>query len=257
MGDPVGNFGPRVVPARIKDLLRRVARLEKNTVGGSPRFNTVTVTSGIRSPGVRTRTVTNSPVQLYVDADGQFGISASTRAKKDIGSDYNVDMQKFLAIVLKNWQYKDKPFATGMGPIADDLDAAGLTEFVIYNLDGTVQGVRSDMLIIGLWSAYKQSRTATLARIANQMHQVATVAVGAAIALGGTRQFAITWPTPFVDNDYMTTATIVNVTTGVVVAGATASVVQSSKTATGCTVWVAAGIAITTGQALVVEAVHI
>lgn len=256
MGDPVGNFGPRAVPARIKDLLRRVARLEKNTVGGSPRFNTVTATNGVRSPGVRTRTVTNSPVQLYVDADGQFGISASTRAKKNIGDDYNVDMQKFLAIVLKNWQYKDKPFATGMGPIADDLDAAGLTEFVIYNLDGTVQGVRSDMLIIGLWSAYKQSRTATLARIANQMHQVVTLSMGTALSLGGTRSYTVMWPNKFADADYHATASIYT-SAGVLVAGASAAVLPSQRTDTGCTVQVSTSVALLATMNIIVEATHI
>lgn len=257
MGDPAGANGPKSVTGRIRDLIRRVARLEKTAPGVNPKFKSVTAALGFTSPGVRTKTLTNSPVQVYVDATGSLGVSASTLAKKNITGSYAVDMNKFLAVDLKTWAYKDNPNATGMGPIADSLDAAGLSEFVIYNLDGSIQGVRSDMLIIGLWSAYVQSRMSTLTRIGNQKHQTVTVAVGAAIALGGTRSFAITWPTAFVDADYMTTASIVNVTTGVVVAGATASVLQSSKTAGGCTVYVAAGIAITTGQALVVEAVHI
>lgn len=216
-----------------------------------------TFTAGVTSVGARTKTLTNSPVQAFIDAAGNIGVSASTLAKKNITGPYQVDMAKFLAVELKTWAYKDNPQATGMGPVADALDAAGLTEFVLYNVDGTVQGIRSDMLVIGLMSAYMQSRTATLTRIGNQKHQVVTLAVGASIALGGTRPFTITWPTPFVDNDYMTSASIVNVTTGIVVAGASAAVVQSSKTAAGCTVVVAAGIAISTGQALVVEAVHI
>lgn len=256
MGDPVGANGPKSVALRVKDLLRRVARLEKSAPGTNPRFTSVFALLGMRSPGVRTKTLTNSPVQLYVDADGNVGVSASTRAMKNIGSDYVVDADKFLAVVLKNWTYINNPSASGMGPIADDLDAAGLTEFVLYNVDGKIQGVRSDMLTIGLWSMVKQFRTQTLTRIAKQLRQAVTVAVGAAIALGGTRTFAITWPTAFADADYLAVASVVNVTTGVVVAGATAAVIQSSKTTTGCTVVVAAGIAISTGQALVVEAIH-
>lgn len=255
MGDPVGNFGPRAVPARIKDLLRRVARLEKNTVGGSPRFNTVTATNGVRSPGVRTRTVTNSPVQLYVDADGNFGISASTRAKKDIGADYNVDMDKFLAIVLKNWQYKDKPFATGMGPIADDLDAAGLTEFVIYNLDGTIQGVRSDMLIIGLWSAYKQSRTSTLAEFNKRMVQTFTNASMTTLGINAEKTYDVVWPKEFADTNYAVTA---SVTSAGAVLGALCALVPGSKTTKGCKVSVRSlGIALLANNTLTVEAIHV
>lgn len=218
--------------------------------------NSVTADAGMASLGARTNTVTNSPVPLYVDAAGNFGISASTRARKNIGSDYKVDMAKFLAIALKNWSYIDNPSATGMGPIADDLDAAGLKEFVIYNLDGSIQGVRTDTLLMGLWSAYVQSRATTLARIANQLYQTQTVTGMTALALGGTKQYSIVWATPFVDANYMVVPTVYS-SGGLPVAGATAAVIQSSKTATGCTVQVSAGVAVLAGQTLLVEATHI
>lgn len=256
MGDPVGANGPKRVAYLIADLIRRVAKLEKNAPGKAPRFTSLTSVAGVKSPGVRTRTVTNSPVQLYVDADGNFGISASTRAKKNIGDDYNVDMDKFLAIVLKNWQYKDKPFATGMGPIADDLDAAGLTEFVIYNLDGTIQGVRSDMLIIGLWSAYKQSRASTLGEFNKRLVQTKTVTNMTALSLGGSKPYTIVWDKPFADANYAVSANVYS-SSGVLLSGATAASLPSSRTMTQCVVQVTAGVALLSGQTLVVEGVHV
>lgn len=216
-----------------------------------------TFTDSVQSPGVRQNILTNVPVQMYVDADGNFGIAASTRAKKNIGSDYAVDMTKFLNITLKNWAYKDNPSSVGMGPIADDLDAAGLREFVIYSpIDGSIQGVRTDMLIVGLWSAYVQSRASTLKRIGNQSHQVKTVTNMTALALGGTKAYAIVWDAPFVDADYLVTASVYS-SAGIPLTGVSASCLPSARTATGCTVQVTSGVTLLAGQTLVVEAIHI
>lgn len=216
---------------------------------------TGTFSDGVQSAGVRTRTVTNSPVQLYVDADGNFGISASTRARKNIGDDYNVDMDKFLAIVLKNWTYKDKPFASGMGPIADDLDAAGLKEFVIYNLDGTIQGVRSDMLIIGLWSAYKQSRTATLGEFNKRLVQTVTNSAMTLLGINAEKTYPIVWPKEFADTNYAVSA---SVTSSGLALAAVCAVVPGSKTTKGCSVTVRSlGIAIAANSTLTVEAIHV
>lgn len=212
-------------------------------------------TNGVKSPGVRTTTLTNSPVQLYVDADGNLGVGASTRAKKNIGTDYAVDMQKFLAVKLKNWTYRDKPFASGMGPIADDLDAAGLKEFVIYNLDGTVQGVRSDMLIIGLWSAYVQSRTATLAEFNKRSVQTVTNSSMTALGINAEKTYDIVWPVEFPDTNYAVSS---SVTSAGAVLGAISAVVPGSKTTKGCKVSVRSlGIALLANNTLTVEAVHV
>lgn len=212
-------------------------------------------TNGVKSPGVRTTTLTNSPVQLYVDADGNLGVGASTRAKKNIGSDYNVDMDKFLAIVLKNWTYKDKPFAAGMGPIADDLDAAGLTEFVIYNLDGTVQGVRTDMLTIGLWSAWKQLRKATLDEFNKRMVQTVTNSAMTLLGINAEKTYPIAWPKEFADTNYAVSA---SVTSSGLALAAVCAVVPGSKTTKGCSITVRSlGITIAANSTLTVEAIHV
>lgn len=226
------------------------------TMSGLVRGEQGVFASGIASAGVRQNVLSNSPVQLYVDADGNIGISASTRAKKNIGTDYAVDMQKFLAITLKNWAYKDNPLATGMGPIADDLDAAGLKEFVIYSpIDGSIQGVRTDMLIIGLWSAYVQSRTATLTEFAKRGVQTVTLANMTALGINAETKYTITWPKPFADTNYAVSA---SVTSSGAVLGALCAVVPGSKTVTGCQVSVRSlGIALLANNTLTVEAIHV
>lgn len=292
MGDPTPS-GPLGITTTLRDILKRLRNLEKAvrrrlTVTGLSASGSVSAggdvtganlaaysgvtglfvtaalavkgltgefTNGLRSPGVRTTTLTNSPVQLYVDADGNLGVGASTRAKKNIGTDYKVDMTKFLAVVLKNWTYKDNPLAAGMGPIADDLDAAGLKEFVIYNLDGSIQGVRSDMLIIGLWSAYVQSRTATLAEFDKRMVQTVTNSAMTLLGINAEKAYDIVWPKPFADINYAVSA---SVTSSGLALAAVCAVVPGSKTVTGCKITVRSlGIVIAANSTLTVEAIHV
>ncbi len=214
-----------------------------------------TFSAGVTSTGTRTKTLTNSPVQVYVDAAGNLGVSASTLAKKNVTGPYQVDMAKFLAVELKTWAYKDNPQATGMGPIADALDAAGLTEFVLYNLDGTIQGVRSDMLIVGLWSAYGQSRSATLAEFNKRMVQTFTNSSMTALGINAEKTYDVTWPKEFADTNYAVTA---SVTSSGAVLGALCALVPGSKTTKGCKVSVRSiGIALLANNTLTVEAIHV
>lgn len=212
--------------------------------------------TSVTSPGVRQNILTNSPVQMYIDADGNFGISASTRAKKNIGTDYQVDMTKFLNITLKNWSYKDNPSSTGMGPIADDLDAAGLKEFVIYSpVDGSIQGVRTDMLIMGLWSAYVQSRTNTLAEFGKRMVQTVTNSAMTLLGINAEKTYPIVWPKEFADTNYAVSA---SVTSAGLALAAVCAVVPGSKTTKGCSVTVRSlGIVIAANSTLTVEAIHV
>jgi hypothetical protein len=248
----------RQLTAQIDQLngLGNANLLTSGTVGVPVSTTTGNFSTSLTSLGARTNTLTASPVALYIDTAGRIGISASTRARKNVTGDYKVDMQKFLAIGLKNWAYIADPGSTGMGPIADDLDAAGLTEFVIYNLDGSIQGVRTDMLLIGLWSAYVQSRTNTLARVANQVYQTQSQTMTTVLAVNQTKQYPIVWATPFADTNYMTNQ-YVYTSAGVNVTGALVSPVPGTKTATGITLQVTAGVALLANQTLTVEAIHI
>ena len=223
------------------------------TGGGRGIFPT-----GIRSSGARNTQVTNDYVVAYLNSDGTLGYAPSTLASKDVLGPYAVDMAKFLAIDLYAYTYKTDPKkSVRMGPIADYLDAAGLKEFVIYDPDDAskIQGLRFDMLIYGLWSAYVQSRTTTLARIAKQLYQTKTVSGMTSLGLNAERTYDIVWDTAFADTSYLVSASVSS--SGAALA-AVASIVPGSQTATGCKVSVRTlGLALAAGATLTVQGVHV
>lgn len=212
--------------------------------------------TGVRSTGARNNQVTNDYVVAYLDGNGNLGFAPSTKASKHDHGPYDVDMAKFLAIDLRRWSYKADPKGRlGMGPYAEDLDAAGLEEFVIYSPDGTIQGVRLESLVMGLWSAYVQSRTTTLARIAKQLYQTKTVAGMTALGLNAERTYDIVWDKAFADVDYLVSASVTS--TGGALA-AVASILPGSQTTTGCKVSVRTlGLALASGASLTVQGVHV
>lgn len=121
---------------------------------------------GVSSTGARNNPLTNNPIALAVDADGSFGYIPSSQEMKIITGDYTVDMAAWLNQHLRTFTYAGDPTnRVSVGWIAEDLDAAGLHEFVVYSKDGKIQGVRVETLVAGLHSAYVQSRTQSLGRL--------------------------------------------------------------------------------------------
>ncbi|KTR08277.1 hypothetical protein [Curtobacterium luteum] len=210
--------------------------------------------TGINSPGARNNQVTTGYVAAYLDVNGNLGFAPSTRASKDIGSEYAVDMTKFLAQKLYNWQYKNGGMV-GIGPIADDLEAAGLTEFLTYSMDGKLQGLRYESLTMGLWSAYVQSRTSTLAEFNKRMVQTYSMSSMTALGINAEKTYDVVWPKEFADTNYAVTA---SVTSAGAVLGALCALVPGSKTTKGCKVSVRSlGIALLANNTLTVEAIHV
>lgn len=225
------------------------------TFSGGVSGSNGSFSAGINSPGARNNQVTTGYVAAYLDSGGNLGFAPSTRASKDIGSEYAVDMTKFLAQKLYNWQYKNGGMV-GIGPIADDLEAAGLTEFLTYSMDGKLQGLRYESLTMGLWSAYVQSRTSTLSEFNKRLVQTKTVTNMTALSLGGSKPYTIVWDKPFADANYAVSANVYS-SSGVLLSGATAASLPSSRTMTQCVVQVTAGVALLSGQTLVVEGIHV
>jgi hypothetical protein len=225
------------------------------TITGTTNGQQAVFPTGVRSTGARNNQVTTNYVAMYVDGNGNFGFAPSTRASKDVGTPYAVNMPAFLSATLFNWQYKNGGMK-GIGPMADDLLAAGLTEFLTFDADGNVQGLRYEALTIGLWSAYVQSRTSTLARIANQRYQYQTIPLATVLSIGASKSYPVTWTTPFIDANYSVSANVYT-SAGVLVAGASAASLPSQRTATGCTVQVSTGVALLATMTIVVEATHI
>lgn len=227
------------------------------TFSGAVAGTTGTFNSGMTSTNVRNNTLSTNYAAVYVDGNGRLGISPSTASKKNITGYYAVDMAKWLSLPIRTYAYKDDPAqTTRIGFIADDLVAAGLTEFVQYDTDGNLQGLRIDQLLYGLMSAYTQSRASTLKRISNQAHQTVVIPVATTVAIGGNKSYPVAWPASFVDADYHVTASVYT-SSGALVAGATAAVAPSAKTATGCTVQVSTSVALLATMSIVVEATHI
>lgn len=213
--------------------------------------------TGVRSTGARNNQVTNGYVAAYLDVNGNLGFAPSTRESKNIHGPFEVDMKKWLALPLYRFTYKDDPTAREVvGPLADDLDAAGLKEFVVYDEDdGSIQGIRTETLIVGLWSAYLQSRAQTQARIAGMKFQTATTTGMTALGLNSEKTYDIVWPEPFVDELYQVVPSVVT-TTGLALA-AVANVVPGSQTKTGCKVSVRTlGLALASGATLSVQGQH-
>lgn len=238
------------------------------TVGGNLGVNGAATTTGdvtgargifptgVRSTGARNNQLVTNYVVAYIDGAGNLGYAPSTKASKNDLGPYSVDMAKFLAINLREWSYKDDTEGRiGMGPFAEELDAAGLNEFVIYSDTGKIQGLRLESLVIGLWSAYVQSRTSTLARIGRQKYQTKTVTGMTALGLNSERTYDITWDEAFFDANYHVTA---DVTSSGLALSAVATVVPGSKTVTGCKITVRTiGLAIASGATLTAQGTHI
>lgn len=213
-----------------------------------------TFPAGVNSTGARNNQVTTGYVAAYIDSAGNLGYAPSTRASKDIGAEYAVDMTRFLGMKLFNWQYKNGGM-TGIGPIADDLELAGLTEFLTYSSDGKLQGLRYEALTMGLWSAYVQSRTSTLAEFNKRMVQTFTNSSMTALGVNAEKTYDVVWAKEFADTNYAVTA---SVTSAGAVLGALCALVPGSKTTKGCKVSVRSlGIALLANNTLTVEAIHV
>lgn len=209
--------------------------------------------AGVKSDGARNNQVTSGYVAAYLDSAGNLGFAPSTRASKDIGAEYAVDMVKFLAMKLYNWQYKNGGMV-GIGPIADDLEAAGLREFLTYGADGKLQGLRYEALTMGLWSAYVQSRTTTLAEFAKRGVQTVTDTSMTALGINAEKTVTITWPKEWADTNY---AVVPTVTSSGLALAAVAALVPGSRTTKTCKVSVRTiGIALGSTAVLTVDGIH-
>lgn len=267
MGDPTGRAGLGNVVAVLTDLLARVRRLEKKSVGATPAFVSVSASSGVKSLGARSNALSNNPIALAVDAVGNFGYIPSSLEQKTIVGPYTVDMAAWLSQPLEMFTYDGDPTGrVAVGWIAESLDAAGLKEFVVYDAKGRIQGVRVETLVAGLHSAYIQSRTVNIARISAleasmnaavgaKLRQVFTYAnVGALTILASTRDLTITWPVPFADTNYTVVRSFVP-PAGVLV---NMESYVKSQTTTGCVVTVYTnGVALPAGGTMTVEGLHL
>lgn len=130
---------------------------------------TLTDDGKLRFPGVASGTA-GSGTAIGVTAGGDVTkLSSSRRYKQDI-ADYRAPAE--LPVALKRWRYAAEVADVGdlapyhVGPIAEDVHDAGMTEFVNYDADGRPESLESAALAMA-HTAHLEARVATLeARIA-------------------------------------------------------------------------------------------
>ncbi len=134
-----------------------VSALNINTFGGDITLGSST--SDIYSDGIYATVVgTTGTRDVYVNSSGLVGVAStsSRRFKREI-TPLTVDVEKVLSIEPVTFKYNpgvlhesENPESVQIGFIAEDLDAAGLTNLVDYDADGLPQGILYSRYIIAL-----------------------------------------------------------------------------------------------------------
>lgn len=140
-----------------------------STLAGSVTVGGNLVTNGqLRAPDAVTFNITGTRRTTWIeDATGRFGYAPSTRREKVGIRDANeARLLRVLDIVPKSFFYRaeirrryETRINAGpayvhsrepreLGLIAEELDEAGLWEFVIYDADGQPEGIEYSMLVV-------------------------------------------------------------------------------------------------------------
>lgn len=132
-----------------------------NNDGGTVQFG-----GRIDSPLTYSSGLTGPYRAVWVQDDGLFGNTVSSRRYKQdiVAADY--DVQSILSIEPKLFKYisaiekygeESAPLMTGF--IAEDLHDAGLNKFVDYNADGTIEGINYTYYVVALQAVVRDQAT--------------------------------------------------------------------------------------------------
>jgi hypothetical protein len=109
----------------------------------------------LRSSGSRNTPITTSYVAMYADGSGFFGYPSSRRALKQNIEPIPWSDAQLRAIPVVLFRYRHDvaaeraggdPAPVNLGTIADDIDAAGMHELVIYDDAGRPESVRYELI---------------------------------------------------------------------------------------------------------------
>lgn len=142
------------------------------TIGGN-----ITIGGQFRAPDAVGFNITTTRRTAWLeDATGRLGYASSTqRVKTSIRDADEERLQALLDIVPKTFLYRpeilrrvnlratygiDYMPPRELGLVAEDLDAAGFHEFVIYDADGLPEGIEYSMLSVALLAAARLERAA-------------------------------------------------------------------------------------------------
>jgi hypothetical protein len=127
------------------------ATLVLNASGGTVQFGGL-----LDSNDTYANDITTTRRAMWMSSAGVFGYASSSRTKKQDIVPANIDVDAVLSIEPKLFRYikaveemgDDAPIEAGM--IAEDLHDAGLTHFVDYGKDGTIQGIHYSTYVTAL-----------------------------------------------------------------------------------------------------------
>jgi len=119
-----------------------------NTIleGPSTQCKTLIVENQLLNPGIQSGGL--GPA-VIVDESGTF-TKSSKKYKSKISPLEMFQAKSILQIEPKTFEYNDKPGTTRVGVIAEELDAAGLKEYVEYNEKNEPDGVHYQTLVAPL-----------------------------------------------------------------------------------------------------------
>lgn len=145
------------------------------TVGGSLTVNgNETVVGEFRAPNSYNFDITYTRRTAWIGNDGRLGYAASSRTKKGLIRDADEErLARLLDIVPKSFLYREEirrrvnlratygidympPREIGL--IAEELDEAGLHEFVMYDEDGQPEGIEYSMLVVALLAVERRQQ---------------------------------------------------------------------------------------------------
>lgn len=116
----------------------------------------------IFTPYGRGNTVATNYVVAYLNADGRIGYAPSSQRFKQQIADWAPDARLLLGLQLVRFKYtaavdelgEAAPFDYGL--IAEDLEAAGLTELIVYDPEGRPEAIRYDLMWAPLLALARQ-----------------------------------------------------------------------------------------------------
>jgi hypothetical protein len=118
--------------------------------------------------------ITTTRRAMWISSAGVFGYASSSRTKKQNIMPAEINVNSVLSVEPKLFRYikaveqfgDDAPIELGM--IAEDLHDAGLTHFVDYGPDGSVQGIHYSTYVVAL-QAVVRDQAARLAEIERRL----------------------------------------------------------------------------------------
>ena len=100
---------------------------------------------------------TASAANLFVNTDGTLRRSTSAlKYKQDIRDIESIDINLLRGVRYKSKSKDDDQTKDHFGVIADEVDAAGIKELVIYGADGEVEGFQYERLTVVLLKAIQE-----------------------------------------------------------------------------------------------------